>query len=151
MHIYVFSAIYYVSDGGKKKRVVRAIFSTMLLLHDYLVLQIYKAAIKKRNLEYAFTLTLAIASIQTHEVYASSFFSDGVVALFCYAAVLALLKQYSVTATVLISIAIGLKMNALLYLPCFLLVIQLMHGLSGTICSLAFLAGFQIIIAAPFL
>jgi alpha-1,3-mannosyltransferase len=59
-------------------------------------------------------------------------FNDSIAILFAYAAILAMIKQRWILASILYSLGVGVKMNVLLFLPGILYVLIKYQGIAIT-------------------
>lgn len=91
-----------------------------------------------------------ILSRRIHSIYVLRMFNDCVTMLILYGAIHQLQKGRPKTASLLYSTSISTKMNTLLFLPGFLLILH-QSGAATAIQSLALMLVLQVALAAPFL
>lgn len=114
----------------------------------FLVFRIYHRV--KKVPPYVLILT-CLTSYRIHSIYVLRLFNDPVAMLFLYAAINAYLDYRWTLGSFLLSIAVSIKMNVLLFAPAILLAYLTILGLKDTIIQLSICAGVQILLALPFL
>ena len=94
---------------------------------------------------------LLAASYRLHSVYLLRLFNDCVAMLFFFGALSLLARRRFLWGTLLVSLSVSVKMNALLLLPALGLVLLRNVGAARTALCLAAGAALQLALAAPFL
>ena len=86
-----------------------------------------------------------------HSIYLLRSFNDPIAMFFMHSCILFAIKHKWKRSVLFYSLALSIKMNILLYLPGFLLVVNWAKNYLYTLFTLAFIVMFQLAIAAPFL
>ncbi|KAF9202770.1 Multidrug resistance-associated protein 4 [Haplosporangium sp. Z 27] len=133
--VYIYSALYYVTDLGKNILKGQWIFMGLYLINLGIVFTIYS---KDRRLPPYILIPLCLSK-RLHSIYVLRLFNDPVAMFFFYAATLAFLHKRWTLSSTLFSLAISIKMNILLYFPAFGFLIWQTQGLFGTIIQLSVL------------
>lgn len=129
--VQIYQALYSLSNGGEDVRLVQNLFGYLLVATNLLVLVAYMTSVDIQP----WPLYLLLASKRLMSIYVLRLFND-CFTTFCMVAVTLLLQQaaswsgvsalvsfaLTLAAADMFSIAISIKMNALLYLPAFLIV-----------------------------
>ncbi|CAK7903001.1 dol-P-Man:Man(5)GlcNAc(2)-PP-Dol alpha-1,3-mannosyltransferase [[Candida] anglica] len=136
--VQVYQTLYSITKGGKDLGSAQLIFGYLLALTNLLAAIVYTTAASVQP----WTLYLLLASKRIYSIYVLRLFND-CFATICMAGVILLLQQASywrsttsstvsyvlcLVAADLFSLAISVKMNALLYLPGFLVVAYFLCG-----------------------
>lgn len=118
------------------------------MLQLYLTLRIYS---KSRKVPPFLLILSAFTSYRIHSIYTLRLFNDPIAVLFFYAALNLFLDRKWTVGSVLFSLAVGIKMNILLFAPAILLLYLTSLGPVKTIVQLGICAVVQLIIGLPFL
>jgi alpha-1,3-mannosyltransferase len=146
--VYVFSFFYYITDEGKNIQTAQLIYLYIYLANLYVVFEIYKTI--EGNIS-VLTYVLCCLSYRMHSIFILRLFNDPVAMLFMNICILFCCYNRWQGALFLYSIALSIKMNILLYLPAFLLLICWARGFRAALTTLTTIILWQILIAYPFL
>ncbi|ALC41810.1 l-2-not [Drosophila busckii] len=113
-----------------------------------LVLRLYGKS--KKVPPYVLVLS-AFTSYRIHSIYVLRLFNDPVAVLLCYAALNLFVDRRWTLGSILFSLAVGVKMNILLFAPALLLFYLANLGVLRTIMQLGICAVVQLLLGAPFL
>ncbi|KAI9103328.1 family 58 glycosyltransferase [Phlyctochytrium arcticum] len=145
--LYVYSALYHLTDGGVDIRTAQYVFGGIYLITLGVIMALYSQVQRRPTI----LLPFLILSKRLHSIYVLRLFNDPIAMLPLYLCNLAMIKGRYKSATILFSLAVSVKMNILLFAPGFALLCFLGIGLKRS-ASYAILAlGVQVILAAPFL
>ena len=122
-HVWLYAA---VGRLGSLRRAQYA-FGALYVLDALVVALIYASALAKAEFPPVGLAVLAL-SRRAHSVFCLRLFNDGPVALLSHAAVLLLMRRREALACVLFSLAVSVKMSALLYAPAWYLVLAARSG-----------------------
>ncbi|KAI8604399.1 ALG3 protein-domain-containing protein [Dissophora ornata] len=144
--VYVYSALYYLTDLGTDILKGQWIFMGLYLLTLGVVFSIY--ATDKTISPYV--LILVCLSRRLHSIYVLRLFNDPVAMFFLYAATLAFLHRRWTLSSTLFSLAVSVKMNILLFFPAFGFLTWQTQGVVGTIAQLIIMVLIQVLLSLPF-
>jgi alpha-1,3-mannosyltransferase len=144
--LYVFSVLYSATDGGTSLLAAQIFFLTLYIATWVIIYAIYC----KAKLPF-FYLPLLMLSKRLHSIYVLRLFNDPVCMFFVYLAILCLLYRKFWTGSILLSIGISIKMNALLFLPGWALILLVHKGLFIMMGHLLVIALVQIGLSVPFI
>ncbi|KAK9450035.1 ALG3 protein-domain-containing protein [Limtongia smithiae] len=143
-HVYIYSVLYKLTDNGQNIFRAQIIFQGLYMITLALVFRSY---VKAKAPLYSFPLV--ILSKRLHSIYILRLFNDGFVTLISYLAISLWQGQYWLMGSLVYSAAIGVKMNALLYLPAVGII--LLQSLGPKIFrAFLYMLQVQIFIAYPF-
>lgn len=146
--VYIYSILFFVTSYGANIRLAQYIFVGIYMLQLWLVLRLY---VKSRKVP-PYVIVLSIfTSYRIHSIYSLRLFNDPVAMLIFYAALNLFLDRRWTLGSVLFSLAVGVKMNVLLFAPAILILYITSLGYVQTIVQLAICAAVQLAIGAPFL
>lgn len=146
--VYVFSALYYMTEHGTNIRLAQYIFAGIYLISLLVIFDIYRRVRKVPPFVFFF---MCCASYRIHSIYILRMFNDPVAMLLLYAAVdLFLVNRWSL-GCLMFSFGVSVKMNILLFAPALLYLLLVSQGLKGTVKNLTICAIPQIVLAVPFL
>ncbi|KZO99402.1 glycosyltransferase family 58 protein [Calocera viscosa TUFC12733] len=147
-HVYIHSLLSSITDGGKNQFLLQQIYGALYLACEILAMAIYRTAGGVPN----YVLVLLAMSKRLHSIYVLRFFNDCWTTLGMLASVLAFAKKDFTIGSILFSLALLVKMNALLYFPAILLLQFQSVGLVDTLLQFSTLIlQIQILPALPFL
>lgn len=130
-------------------------FAAMLVADAAAMGAVYCRAFGERNetrrLFRPLGLALLAASRRAHSVFVLRLFNDAPCATLTHAAVLALVEDWTLAACALFSLAVSVKMSALLYAPAWYVVLAARGGHRGAISGVAICALVQLVLGWPFL
>ncbi|GAA5861810.1 hypothetical protein JCM1840_005278, partial [Sporobolomyces johnsonii] len=155
-HIYAYSLLHRLTDGGKHLQRAQWAFAGVYLATMALVFAIYTKG--KRVPPYA--LVFLTISKRLHSLYVLRMFNDCIAMLFLYAAV----YMYSteggsrrevgrrwIWGTLLFSLALSIKMSILLFVPALLYLLFVYHSPLTCVLHVALVVLSQALVASPFL
>ncbi|KIK30975.1 glycosyltransferase family 58 protein [Pisolithus microcarpus 441] len=145
-HVYVHDILHYLTDSGNNIPAAQQIYAGLYVLSLLLTCAVYRNAGMPN-----WTLLLLPLSKRLHSIFVLRLFNDCWSVVFVQAAILACQTGVDGTGVLLYSLALSVKMSALLYLPGLLVVLFKRHGMGGTAGYMAVLASSQILLARPFL
>jgi alpha-1,3-mannosyltransferase len=146
--VYFYSALYFITSRGSNIRLAQYIFAGIYLLQIWLVLRLFS---KARKVPPYLVVISIFTSYRVHSLYSLRLFNDPVAVLFFYAALNLLLDRRWKLGSVFYSLAVGIKMNILLFAPAILMLYLANLGIVRTIIQLSICAIVQLFIGAPFL
>ena len=145
--VYLYSALYYVTGQGADVRLAQYLFLGLYLVTLYLVHRLYIEATALPP----YALLLLSLSKRVHSIFVLRLFNDGLAMALLYAALLALTRRRHLTASLLLSLALSVKMNILLFAPAFLLCLLHALPLPRVLAVLLLMAALQLLLGLPFL
>ncbi|KAA8499459.1 putative Dol-P-Man:Man(5)GlcNAc(2)-PP-Dol alpha-1,3-mannosyltransferase [Porphyridium purpureum] len=150
--VYIYSFLFYVTDAGVNVQLAQWIFLAVLLCTVAVVLGFYRVAITSQpGLMPPLVVMLLVASRRVMSLHVLRLFNDCVEALLAYASILLFAHNKWAFGCVLYSLAVSVKMNALLYAPALLMLLLQANGVARTIGYLSICAVVQIVLGLPFL
>jgi alpha-1,3-mannosyltransferase len=166
--IYIYTVFYHVTSGGLDLNAARILFSVLYLLNLMIVFRIYKAVVvgsvatteKDKPASRIQTSTAAFPpaailllcfSKRIHSIYSLRLFNDTVEVLFAKLSMLLFAKRQWNWGVVLLSVAVSVKMNAILLLPAVAVILLVHQGLLRSVVSAAIFICMQVLIGLPFL
>ncbi|CAO3620097.1 unnamed protein product [Cunninghamella blakesleeana] len=145
--LYTYSLFYYLTSYGINIRIAQYIFSVIYLVTQYIVFHIYATSKKMPP----FVLVLLCLSKRLHSIYVLRCFNDPVAMLFMYGCILALIYRKFTLSSLLYSLALSIKMNVLLFLPAFGIILWQLLGAYFTLLQIGLIILVQLAIGYPFL
>ncbi|KAI8891196.1 glycosyltransferase family 58 protein [Backusella circina FSU 941] len=145
--VYIYSALYYLTDKGSNIRLAQYFFEGLYLLNQATVFAIYK---KSKRLP-PFVIILLCLSKRFHSIFVLRCFNDPIAMFFLYACILAMTNRKWTLSTALFSIALSIKMNVLLFFPAFGILLWMAIGAWNTLAHLGLVVIIQSALAYPFL
>ncbi|KAL7737797.1 hypothetical protein ACLKA6_006185 [Drosophila palustris] len=146
--VYIYSALYYITSHGSNVRLAQYIFACIYLLQMCLVLRLYA---KSRKVPPYVLVLSAFTSYRIHSIYVLRLFNDPVAVVLLYAALNLFVDRRWTLGSICFSLAVGVKMNILLFAPALLLFYLANLGLVKTLLQLIICGGIQLLLGAPFL
>ncbi|XP_077343853.1 dol-P-Man:Man(5)GlcNAc(2)-PP-Dol alpha-1,3-mannosyltransferase [Lithobates pipiens] len=146
--VYIFSALYYVTEQGSNIRLAQYIFAALYLLTLFLVFRIY--IVTKKVPPYVFFF-MCCASYRVHSIFLLRLFNDPVAMVILFLSINLILQDHWSWGCIFYSLAVSVKMNILLLAPGLLYLLLCRFGLLRTIPKLFICAILQVILALPFL
>jgi len=148
-HVWLYAAVGRYAGGSILA--AQKLFGLLYVLDAFVVARIYAGALAKDAFPPVLLAVLALSK-RAHSVFALRLFNDGPVALLSHASVLAFMRGHDNLACVVFSLAVSVKMNALLYAPAVYLVLAARRGHRGAWLRIVLLCGgVQVLVAWPFL
>ncbi|EJT98393.1 glycosyltransferase family 58 protein [Dacryopinax primogenitus] len=147
-HVYIHSFLSQISHAGQDQFLLQQIYGALYLLTQFLAMAVYRTAGGVPN----WVLLLLAASKRLHSIYVLRLFNDCWNVLGMMGSILAFARGHYTVGSALFSLALLVKMNALLYLPAILLLLYQSLGVVGTLLQLCTLIlPIQLLPALPFL
>lgn len=146
--VYIYSIFYFITSRGQNIRLAQYIFIIIYLAQIYLTLRLYS---KSRKVPPFLLILSAFTSYRIHSIYVLRLFNDPIAILLLYGALNLFLDQKWSWGSVCFSLAVGIKMNILLFAPAILLMYIVCLGNVKTIIQLGICGLVQVIIGLPFL
>lgn len=146
--VYIYSTLYYLTNHGRNIRLAQYIFIAIYLLQMWLVLRLYS---KSRKIPPYVLVISAFTSYRIHSIFVLRLFNDPIAMVFVYGALNLFLDGFWSWGSICYSLAVGCKMNALLFAPALLLFYLTNLGYWRTLQQLLLCASVQILIGLPFL
>ncbi|KAH8876233.1 Dol-P-Man:Man(5)GlcNAc(2)-PP-Dol alpha-1,3-mannosyltransferase [Schistosoma japonicum] len=147
-HLYVYTFLHWITDGGSVIKTAQFVFLGLYMLTLMLVFNIYRLSFQAPPYSLFF---MCIVSYRIHSIYLLRLFNDPVAMFFLYASINAFLYNRFTVASILFSLGVSVKMNILLFLPAFLIVLVWHKGLLETIGHLCECFVVQLAVGTPFL
>jgi alpha-1,3-mannosyltransferase len=145
-HVWIFQVLYHLTEEGTNIRIAQYVFMAVYLVTLAVVLRIYiRAEVPP------YVLPLLVLSKRLHSIYLLRLFNDCFTTLISVIAVSFLQCRSWFLACIFFSIAVSIKMNALLYLPGAGVVLLKALGLQNCLILSFPFVGVQLLTAAPFL
>ncbi|OJA10942.1 hypothetical protein AZE42_04657 [Rhizopogon vesiculosus] len=145
-HVHIHHILHRITDAGRNIARAQQIYGGLYVLSVLLVCAIYKKA-KLPN----WTLLLLPLSKRLHSIFVLRLFNDCWSVVFLQATILAFQSDWNEVGVLLFSLALSVKMSAILYLPGLLVILFKRHGSARTIRHIVVMALAQIFIARSFL
>ncbi|PWN33544.1 dolichyl-P-Man:Man(5)GlcNAc(2)-PP-dolichyl mannosyltransferase [Meira miltonrushii] len=146
MHLYIYSFLSFVSEGGKKLVPAQIVFGGLYIVTQFLTMAIYKSARIPPIIMFPLLL-----SKRLHSIYVLRLFNDCWAVAIMYGSIWAMTKAHWGAASILYSLALGTKMNILLYAPAMAAIYLRALGLQRSAVEAAKVILIQILIGSPFL
>lgn len=147
-HVYIYTALYFLTGHGQNVRLAQYCFVGIYLLQMYFVLKIYAKSRKVPPYLLAFS---AFTAHRIHSIYVLRLFNDPIAIVLFWAALDAYLNGKWTRGSVLLSLGVSVKMNVLFFAPAIFLFYLVNLGVRRTILQLSICAAIQLILGAPFL
>ncbi|KAJ1636175.1 glycosyltransferase, partial [Pavlovales sp. CCMP2436] len=145
--VIVFSALSGLTSGGADVARAQYIFFGFYLMTLVLALLVYRRA----RLAPPWALVLLTLSKRLHSIYVLRLFNDGVATLLVFAALAALTSQRWPLGCSLYSLAVSVKMNALLFAPGLFVLLCKAGGARFALQNIGLCALIQLCLGAPYL
>ncbi|XP_078493685.1 dol-P-Man:Man(5)GlcNAc(2)-PP-Dol alpha-1,3-mannosyltransferase-like [Ciona intestinalis] len=145
--VYVYTALYYVTNHGANVRMGQYIFFLIYLVNLYFVLRIYN---KTKKCPPYVMIFMCCTSYRIHSIFVLRLFNDPIAMLILFISVNLFMENYWVFGSFFFSFAVSVKMNILLFAP-GLLLLMIEHGIKATAINLIICAGLQVVLGMPFL
>lgn len=111
-HVYIYTILYYLSDGGRDILLGQILFAILYLLTLVVVVTCYR-----RSGAPPYLFPLLVLSKRLHSVFVLRLFNDGFAAFAMWVAILLFMKKKWVAAVAVWSAGVGVKMTLLLLAP----------------------------------
>lgn len=146
MHLYIYSFLSFVSKGGKDLISGQIVFGMLYLFTQFLTMAIYKSAQIPPIILFPLLL-----SKRLHSIYLLRLFNDCWAVAIMYGSIYAMTKARWGMASILYSLALGTKMNILLYAPAMAAIYLRALGLQRSMVEATKVILVQVLIGSPFL
>ncbi|CAM9453329.1 unnamed protein product [Scytosiphon promiscuus] len=147
--VYAYSFLHWLTDRGEDIATAQYVFMGVYVSLVAMVLSIYRRAGSSSMPLWA--MLLVCASRRVHSIFVLRLFNDGVAMWLLYGAIYLFLLNRWRLGCVSYSLAVGVKMNILLFAPGLLLLLLQAKGVTGTALCLSICAAVQLLLGAPFL
>jgi len=149
-YLHLFYLNKYITDDGQYYTTARAICSLVHLITMYFIVRIYQLAFKDKP-KLTNLVVLHCFSFISLQAFSEKIFNDSYVTLYTVIAIYLFQTQFVFLGCISVSLAIGFKANALIYLPAVYLLASKSRGIFiGTLYVMMTLA-LQVGYAYPFL
>ncbi|KAG8460319.1 hypothetical protein KFE25_011810 [Diacronema lutheri] len=145
--VLVFAALRALTRDGSDNRLAQLAFLPIYLATLALALLVYRRA----RLAPPWALALLCVSKRLHSIYLLRLFNDGVASLLVYACLAALVHRRWSACCSLFSLAVSVKMSALLHAPGLLVLLLRAGGARFAVAHIALCAAIQLALGAPYL
>ena len=145
--VYFFVFLRYLTADGLDIRQGQYIFAIFYLVVLALVMFLYRSG----NKVPIYIWPLLMLSKRIHSIFVLRLFNDCIAVMLGYGALLLFTSGRWKSGSVMYSLAVGIKMNMLLWAPGVLLVFLLGTGVYGTVMCLSICAIVQLLLGYPFL
>jgi alpha-1,3-mannosyltransferase len=145
--VWAYSVLYYITNEGKNILLAQYIFLGIYLLNLAIVLRLYYATSRIPN----WVMLLLCCSKRIHSIYMLRCFNDCIAMLFLYLAIYVLQRNKQLAASLLFSLALSIKMNILLFLPSFGILLLQSTTVFHTFLYVSVLIFFQFVVGYPFI
>ncbi|MCJ1482144.1 dolichyl-P-Man:Man(5)GlcNAc(2)-PP-dolichol alpha-1,3-mannosyltransferase [Schaereria dolodes] len=145
-HVYIYSALYYLTDGGKNILLAQSLFALLYLGILSIVFGVYRMA---RAPPYIFPLL--ILSKRLHSLFMLRLFNDCFAVGALFVAIYAYQRRIWTVGTIAYSWGVGIKMSLLLALPGVCVVLEQALPFQRLVKSIILMVQLQCILAFPFL
>lgn len=146
--VWFFMGLYYITDLGVNLRRAQYIFAGLYIVTLALV---FRLMVKSEKVPPYVLVFMSITSYRIHSIYVLRLFNDPVAMMFLYAALNFFISDWWSLGSVCFSLAVGIKMNILLFAPALLFAYLANLGLVHTLFQLTICALIQVGLAWPFL
>ena len=144
--VYIYTGLRWLTNGGINIWTAQCIFTGLYLATVGTVALLYRRARAPPAL-----LVCLVLSRRVHSIFILRLFNDGIAMLLAYVAFACFTSARWEVGSVIYSLAVGVKMNVLLFAPGLLHVYVASLGVTRTIANLAICASVQVLLGAPFL
>lgn len=164
--VYVYGLLYRLTGDGHDIRLAQWIFAGALVATAAVVAAIYSlvllqvdapanvsSSMQRRRRHAWIVFAMLLLSRRVHSIFVLRLFNDGLAMLFMYSSILSLVMLKDRLASVLFSLALGMKMNCLLFLPGLAWVLFLRGGGWRSLLTvhLPLIVALQAVLGWPFL
>ncbi|KAK8803116.1 hypothetical protein WA588_002272, partial [Blastocystis sp. NMH] len=146
-YVYVFSFLYKITNGGENVRLAQYLFLGLYLATLAVVLILYH----RSNVVPQWAFLLLCLSKRVKSIYYLRLFNEAVLMLPLYLAILLFTYQHWFLGVLLLSLALSVKMNILLFFPALLLLLFESVGVPFALLLLAVVVIVQLLLGLPFL
>ncbi|KAL1411484.1 dolichyl-P-Man:Man(5)GlcNAc(2)-PP-dolichol alpha-1,3-mannosyltransferase [Vanrija albida] len=143
LHLYLYTALYKLLPAAGRERPAQLIFLLVESVTLVLVSTIYFLAGRSKHIPQWILIPL-VFSKRSHSIYLLRLFNDPFAMLIFYASVILFQTGWWKVASLVYSLALGVKMNILLTLPGLLVILFQNRGAFGTVDSVVLIAITQV-------
>lgn len=145
-HVYVFTALHWLTDNGRDIVVGQIAFAGLYLA----TLAVTIATYRRANAP-LYAYPLLVLSKRLHSIYVLRLFNDGVESFLMSLSTYLYVRKSNTLGSVAFSLAVSVKMNALLYLPGIAMLLIQTLGIRRSLRQALVMLQLQVALAAPFL
>lgn len=145
-HVYVYSLLHLISDSGRDVLTGQIVFVGLYLL----TLTFTIAAYNRTGIK-SWIIGLLVLSKRAHSIYLLRLFNDGVSALLLACSAYLFTRHQYMVGSIIYSLALSVKMNALLYLPGLALILVQARGVKAALRYAFVMIQIQVMLGMPFL
>lgn len=145
-HLYIFTALHWITSSGKDILTAQAIFAGLYLSTTAITMATYR---KVKAPLYIFPFL--ILSKRLHSIYMLRLFNDGVSTLLMSLSTHNYVNNNYSLGSLFFTLSVSVKMNSLLYLPAIGLILIQGRGVAKALQNLAIMVQVQILLGGPFL
>lgn len=145
-HVYIFSAFHWITDRGRDIVTAQVIFAGIYLVTVAVTMGTYRLV--KAPI---YILPFLILSKRLHSIYILRLFNDGVSSLFMSISTYCYVRDNYILGSLFFSLALSVKMNALLYIPAIALILIQGRGVFVAVKHAFIMLQIQVILGSPFL
>ncbi|KIJ16878.1 glycosyltransferase family 58 protein [Paxillus involutus ATCC 200175] len=145
-HVHIHHFLHRITDAGRNVAQAQQIYGGLYIISLILTCNVYR-----RSDAPNWTVLLLPLSKRLHSIFVLRLFNDCWSLVFVQAATLAFQNASDDLGILLFSLALSVKMSALLYIPGLLVILFQRHGLMGTLRHSLVLACTQVLLARSFL
>ncbi|CAO1626012.1 unnamed protein product [Sympodiomycopsis kandeliae] len=144
-HLYVYSLIHNLTDGGDKLRLAQYLFGAMYLVSQSFIFVLYYLSEAP-----PIVLPFLVLSKRLHSIYALRLFNDGIAMTVMWASIVLLTRRKYNLAVIATSMALSVKMNILLFMPGLAITLARSQTLISNVISLFLYITTQVLLSIPF-
>lgn len=146
--LYIYWGLHSLTSAGADILTGQLVFVGLYLATLLAVMAVYRMGGHRVPL---WAIALLLLSKRIHSIYMLRLFNDGCAVLLAFLAVALFQRAWWNTGCITFSLAVGVKMNILLFAPGLLLLLLQAHGVVGAALHIAVCAIVQLLIGLPFL
>ncbi|KAF6200803.1 hypothetical protein GE061_005249 [Apolygus lucorum] len=146
--VYIYSALYYITDHGSNIRLAQYIFVGLYLVLLALVFRLY---VRTKKVPAYVLVLMSCTTYRIHSIFILRLFNDPIAMILFYAALNLFLDDRWSLGSILYSLAVSVKMNILLFAPALFLAYLCCLGVQQTVMQLLICAAVQLLLGVPFL
>ena len=145
--VYFYSSLLLLTNLGSNIRLAQYIFMFFYLINLLIVWKIYR----KCGMPLVTVVPMSLFAYRIHSIFMLRMFNDCICALFTHLSIVYFIRYKFYPAAVIFSLALSIKMNALMFLPGILTVLVCCGGMLLCAKFVAIVFFSQMIIGAPFI
>ncbi|KTW30844.1 hypothetical protein T552_04071 [Pneumocystis carinii B80] len=144
--LYLYTFLYKLTDGGRDIARAQYIFMLVYLSTLFFIFKIYQTIRAP-----LYTYFMLIFSKRLHSIYLLRLFNDCWAMLFSYIGVYSYVQNSWILGTLFFGIALGIKMNVLLFFPAIIMILFQILGLRHMLYHFFLIFGIQTLLFIPFI